>query len=344
MALPEPRSRSSAAASDEMEAPVANTSEAPRCAALIGPYLSGKTTLLELICGLQTPDGGSVRSDPAVLMPQRDLLLPWLCAIDNAALALRIHGIARDEARAAAHPWFERFGLAGFERATPAELSGGMRQRVSFLRSLLADLDVNPGTAWLVGNSIPSDINPALACGMHAIWIDAHVWGHERREAAMWHSEGFEDAARLTDVPEVKAEPVRHPGNWIGALVVLVLAAMLGHTLVVNRNFHWDVVGAYFLSGQMLGGLLRTLELTALAMVIGMVPMAIGLGEGGEQNAPLGRAVIGGLMFATVTTLFIVPVIYTWMRSKPPVDHEQRLKEREREAGVVHHASALETI
>jgi hypothetical protein len=54
--------------------------------------------------------------------------------------------------------------------------------------------------------------------------------------------------------------------------------------------------------------------------------------------------VIGGLMFATVTTLFIVPVIYTWMRSKPPIDHEQRLKEREREAGVVHHASALETL
>jgi ABC-type nitrate/sulfonate/bicarbonate transport system ATPase subunit len=106
--------------------------------AVVGPSGCGKTTLLELICGLQTPDGGSVRSDPAVLMPQRDLLLPWLCAIDNAALALRIHGIARDEARAAAHPWFERFGLAGFERATPAELSGGMRQRVSFLRSLLA--------------------------------------------------------------------------------------------------------------------------------------------------------------------------------------------------------------
>jgi Cu/Ag efflux pump CusA len=84
--------------------------------------------------------------------------------------------------------------------------------------------------------------------------------------------------------------------------------------------------------------------MTATAMILGMLPMALGLGEGGEQNAPLGRAVIGGLMFATVTTLFIVPVIYTWMRSKPPVDHEQRLREREREAGVVHHAGALETM
>ncbi len=48
-----------------------------------------------------------------------------------------------------------------------------------------------------------------------------------------------------------------------------------------------------------------------------------GLGEGGEQNAPLGRAVIGGLMFATVTTLFVVPIIYTYLRTKPPVDHER---------------------
>ena len=60
-----------------------------------------------------------------------------------------------------------------------------------------------------------------------------------------------------------------------------------------------------------------------------MLPMALGLGEGGEQNAPLGRAVIGGLMFATVTTLFVVPIIYSYLRTKPPVDHLQRLAERE---------------
>jgi Cu/Ag efflux pump CusA len=51
--------------------------------------------------------------------------------------------------------------------------------------------------------------------------------------------------------------------------------------------------------------------MTALAMVIGMIPMALGLGEGGEQNAPLGRAVIGGLVFATVTTLIFVPVVFS---------------------------------
>ena len=56
---------------------------------------------------------------------------------------------------------------------------------------------------------------------------------------------------------------------------------------------------------------LRPVLMTALAMIIGMVPMALGLGEGGEQNAPLGRAVIGGLIFATVSTLFFVPVVFS---------------------------------
>jgi multidrug efflux pump subunit AcrB len=56
---------------------------------------------------------------------------------------------------------------------------------------------------------------------------------------------------------------------------------------------------------------LRPVLMTALAMVIGMLPMALGMGEGGEQNAPLGRAVIGGLIFATVSTLFFVPVVFS---------------------------------
>ena len=106
--------------------------------AVVGPSGCGKSTLLELICGLQTPDAGTVAAAPAALMPQRDLLLPWLTAVDNAALALRAKGIGRDRARAAAQPWLERFGLTGFERSRPPELSGGMRQRVAFLRTLLA--------------------------------------------------------------------------------------------------------------------------------------------------------------------------------------------------------------
>jgi multidrug efflux pump subunit AcrB len=64
---------------------------------------------------------------------------------------------------------------------------------------------------------------------------------------------------------------------------------------------------------------LRPVMMTALAMIIGMLPMSLGLGEGGEQNAPLGRAVIGGLLMATLATLFFVPAVYTILRKKAPV-------------------------
>ncbi len=106
--------------------------------AVVGPSGCGKTTLLELICGLQQPDSGVIECEPAVLMPQSDLLLPWLSAVDNAALALRIAGASRAQARKRGASLFEELGLAGFERARPNELSGGMRQRVAFVRTLLS--------------------------------------------------------------------------------------------------------------------------------------------------------------------------------------------------------------
>ena len=76
----------------------------------------------------------------------------------------------------------------------------------------------------------------------------------------------------------------------------------------------------------------RPVLMTASAMILGMLPMSLGLGEGGEQNAPLGRAVIGGLSFATVTTLFVVPIIYSYLRTNSPVDYGRRLEEEERES------------
>src|SRR3954451_2968803 len=115
---------------------------------IVGPSGCGKTTLLELVAGLRSPDEGTVsvggqsgaaeRLERCAYMPQRDLLLPWLSAVDNASLALRIAGVPRGEARQRAGAHFERLGLAGFEGTRPDRLSGGMRQRVAFLRTLMA--------------------------------------------------------------------------------------------------------------------------------------------------------------------------------------------------------------
>jgi multidrug efflux pump subunit AcrB len=75
---------------------------------------------------------------------------------------------------------------------------------------------------------------------------------------------------------------------------------------------------------------LRPVCMTALAMILGMLPMALALGEGGEQNAPIGRAVIGGLLFATVGTLFVVPVIYSLIRKEAPVDYDRLIEDETR--------------
>jgi ABC-type nitrate/sulfonate/bicarbonate transport system ATPase subunit len=120
--------------------------------AVVGPSGCGKSTLLSLVAGLDRPTAGTIAVGDAeepsarlrhcALMPQRDLLLPWRSALDNAGLAIENLGKPRSEARAAALPLFDRFGLAEFADSAPDGLSGGMRQRVAFLRTLLAQKPV----------------------------------------------------------------------------------------------------------------------------------------------------------------------------------------------------------
>lgn len=117
---------------------------------IIGPSGCGKTTFLKILAGILPPDSGEIflaakRVDPrgrVAYMPQRDTLLPWRTALENAILASEIDGHPRGAARTEARALFSRFGLCGFESLYPAQLSGGMRQRLALIRTFLAHREV----------------------------------------------------------------------------------------------------------------------------------------------------------------------------------------------------------
>ncbi|WP_332719430.1 ABC transporter ATP-binding protein [Pelagibacterium mangrovi] len=113
---------------------------------ILGPSGAGKSTILQLLTGALVPDGGEMLCDGILLdpashrfafMPQRDALMPWRRIIDNAALGLEVQGMSRKAARANVQSLFAEFGLSGFERHYPAQLSGGMRQRAALLRTVV---------------------------------------------------------------------------------------------------------------------------------------------------------------------------------------------------------------
>jgi ABC-type nitrate/sulfonate/bicarbonate transport system ATPase subunit len=118
---------------------------------IVGPSACGKSTLLDILAGLQEPTDGEILFDgrPARqllgqigYMPQEDLLMPWRRLLDNTILGLEVAGEPKKTARARALKEFDRFGLAGFERSYPGQLSGGMRQRAALLRTFLAGRQV----------------------------------------------------------------------------------------------------------------------------------------------------------------------------------------------------------
>jgi multidrug efflux pump subunit AcrB len=115
--------------------------------------------------------------------------------------------------------------------------------------------------------------------------------------------------------------------SMMGSIMAVGVATANSILLVTFANDE-RVVGKNQIEAALSAGVtrLRPVLMTALAMIIGMLPMALSLGEGGEQNAPLGRAVIGGLIFATFSTLFFVPIVYSFLRSKPPVDQDDQIE------------------
>lgn len=173
--------------------------EAGEFASIVGPSGCGKSTILRILAGLVVPTegdayvgGAKITGVPghAAYMPQRDLLLPWRRALDNAALGAEIAGVSRREARRRAGELFERFGLKGFERAWPAQLSGGMRQRLALLRTFLV-----PRDAILLDEPFGA-LDAITRRSMHA-WLQ-EVWLRDRR-SVLFVTHDVEEALFLSD-------------------------------------------------------------------------------------------------------------------------------------------------
>jgi ABC-type nitrate/sulfonate/bicarbonate transport system ATPase subunit len=169
--------------------------------ALIGPSGSGKSTLLDIVAGLIAPDRGEVLLDGeptsaaerlgrSAYMFQNDLLLPWRSAVANAALSLEAMGLSAAEARPRAAARFPEFGLAGFEAVYPSRLSGGMRQRVAFLRTVL------PNRSLLLLDE-PFGALDALTRAETQAWL-LELWERER-QSVLLVSHDVEEAVFLAD-------------------------------------------------------------------------------------------------------------------------------------------------
>ncbi|WP_212758610.1 ABC transporter ATP-binding protein [Paenibacillus sinopodophylli] len=110
---------------------------------ILGPSGSGKSTLFNMITGLLPSDSGDLKIDGEIgYMQQKDLLLPWKTVMDNITLPLRFKGVNKKLAREQADALIDRVGLRGYEEHYPSQLSGGMKQRASFLRTFLASGEI----------------------------------------------------------------------------------------------------------------------------------------------------------------------------------------------------------
>ena len=167
--------------------------------ALLGPSGCGKTTLLNVLAGLISADAGSIvlegREVPdcrghVAYMQQKDLLLPWRTALANAALGLEVQGVPRRKRWARARELMARFGLAGFEQHYPHQLSGGMRQRVALIRTLLLEKPL-----WLLDEPFGA-LDAFTRTQLHDYLLKA--WA-EQRPTVLFVTHDVEEALVLAD-------------------------------------------------------------------------------------------------------------------------------------------------
>ncbi len=159
---------------------------------VVGPSGSGKTTILKLITGLVPPDEGKVTIVEGAVgyVFQEPRLLPWRTSLDNVAAPLRAQGKSRAEARAAAAGWLKRVGLGDFERYHPAELSGGMAQRVSIARAFAVDPRI------LLMDEPFSGVDAALKSSLMDI-LESII--KERQTTVVYVTHELTEALRLAD-------------------------------------------------------------------------------------------------------------------------------------------------
>jgi ABC-type nitrate/sulfonate/bicarbonate transport system ATPase subunit len=165
--------------------------------AVVGPSGSGKSTLFHLVGGLLNATSGNIRisgepTRPGRIgyMPQAPALLPWRTIEDNVIVAREIAGAPRKEARTIAREWLARVGLDGFARSYPHELSGGMQQRVAFIRALISDQEL------LCLDEPFSALDAMLRAEMHRWLLD--LWEQNRR-SVLFVTHNIEEALLLSD-------------------------------------------------------------------------------------------------------------------------------------------------
>lgn len=166
---------------------------------VIGPSGSGKSTLFKLVTGLIEPNEGEISLHGSVsgtrlgkvgFMPQKDLLLPWRSVLDNVLLPLEIHKERKQHSLVEAREWLARFGLADVEKAYPHELSGGMRQRVAFLRTIMTGKDL------LLLDEPFGALDSLTKRTMHS-WL-LNLWG-ELQKTVLFITHDLEEAILLSD-------------------------------------------------------------------------------------------------------------------------------------------------